>query len=225
MQRGKLSQAEAIKKAQFWGALKRSDPSGETVVGPADYADHVAKYDQPRIETDPISGRQVYKGSLQPQAVISGGAVGAPPTMLEYTRNSWIGMRTPVDRFSLNPGADYYVEIPGQAPTMFAGNRDLPIMIGCGADPSVLRWVAWPLRHTAAFSESRSEVTQLIEVSLEGDPEAFHGMASPQGMAGLNDYWARFVTWVQSPPADVGQDIMSPEEIARFYPPGPDGAK
>jgi hypothetical protein len=44
MQRG-VTQAEAIKKAQFWGALKRTDPTGKTVVGPADYAADVAQID------------------------------------------------------------------------------------------------------------------------------------------------------------------------------------
>src|SRR3954452_23246025 len=50
MQRG-VPQAQAIEKARFWGALKRTDPTGQTVVGPADSP--VAKLDQPRIETDP----------------------------------------------------------------------------------------------------------------------------------------------------------------------------
>jgi hypothetical protein len=72
MQRG-VPQAQAIEKAAFWGALKRSDPNGNTVVGPAD--NPLAKIDEPRIETDPITGRKEFKGSFQPQAALNPQAV------------------------------------------------------------------------------------------------------------------------------------------------------
>jgi hypothetical protein len=227
MQRG-VNQAEAIKKAQFWGALKRTDPTGNTVVGPADYAADVAAVDaryngNPRIMTDPISGQKSYIGAFEtpdpPTAALSitgGSSAGAPPTILEYTRNSWIGMRTPVDRFSLNPGGDYYAEIPGTAPTMFAGGRDLPIITGSGVDPNVLRWVAWPIRTTAAFAESRAHVAQLIELSLDGDPEGFWELVSVEGRTTLENYWGRIAMWVQTP-VDVNQPLTE-SDYSQFYP-------
>jgi hypothetical protein len=222
LQRG-IPQAEAIKKAQFWGALKRSDPTGQTVVCPADSP--VAKLDTPRIETDPITGRQTYKGSFQPQAAISvsSGSVGSPPPMLEYTRNQWVGMQTPINRFSMNPGAEYFAAIPGDPPSMF-GTGDLPIITGSGVDPSVLRWVAWPLRHSAAFTQRRDEVAIMVELSMVGDPEAWENDADLQNEAGrqsLNDYWARVFTWVSTLPTDAsGLSELTPEEIARLYPEG-----
>jgi hypothetical protein len=209
MQRGK-PQAEAIEKAKFWGAMKRADQAeGKATYGPADspVAEIDAKYHgSPRIEVNPITGRREFKGSfhpeaaLNPQSAITGNSsIGTPPSILEYTRNSWIGMRTPVDRFSLNPGQDYYIEIPGPAPTMFAGGRDLPVITGSGVDPSVLRWVAWPVRTTAAFAESRGRVAQLIEMSLEGDPEEFHDVISVDGRLALENYWGRIAMWVSTP--------------------------
>jgi hypothetical protein len=218
--------AEAQWKANWWARLKATDTTGETVIGPAD--NPLARLDQPRIETDPITGRQTYKGSFQaqPQAAlgISSASVGSPPIMLEYTRNQWIGMQTPVNRFSINPGAEYYAAIPGTPPTMF-GVGDLPIITGSGVDPSVLRWVAWPLRHSAAFTSSRADVAIMIELSMIGDPEAWQNDQDLQNEAGrqsLNDYWARVFTWVNTLPADGnGLGDLTPEEIARFYPDGP----
>jgi hypothetical protein len=185
--------------------------------------------DVPRIETDPITGRQEFKGSFHPQAALSisgGSSLGTPPTLLEYTRNSWIGMRMPVDRFSLNPAADYYIEIREPAPQMFAGGtRDLPVITGSGVDPSVLRWVAWGLRHSAAFTSSRADVAIMVELSMAGDPESWQNDQDLQNEAGrqsLNDYWGRVVTWVSTLPTDaegLPQDL-TPEEIARLYPDG-----
>jgi hypothetical protein len=213
--------AEAKQKAEWWARLKATDPTGDTVIGPAD--NPLVRLDQPRIETDPVTGRQTYKGSfqnIQPQTAFSGSSapVGAPPTMIEYSRNQWFGMDQPIDRFSLNPGQDYFVSIPGPAPTMFAAG-DLPVICGTDIDPSVLRWVAWPLRHTAAFSSSRSQVSQLIEVSLEGDAEEFAAQTSVLGGAALSDYFARVGTWVQTLPTEPVGD-MTPEDFARFYPDG-----
>ena len=89
-------------------------------------------------------------------------------------------MNQPINRFSLNPGGDYYAGISGTPPTMF-GAGDLPVITGSGVDPSILRWVAWPIRTTAAFTESRGTVAMLIEVSLEGDPEEWHDCSALTG--------------------------------------------
>jgi hypothetical protein len=212
-----MSTAEAKTRAEWWARLKASDATGETVIGPAD--NPLARFDQPRIETDPITGRQTYKGSFaaQPQAAFSGGSsspVGSPPIMLEYTRSNWIGgMQTPINRFAMNPGSEYYSNIPGTPPTMFAAG-DLPIITGSGVDPSVLRWVAWPLRTTAAFTESRASVAQLIELSLDGDPETYYELLSDAGTAAMRAYWDRITAWV-STPEQPGP--LTEEDYAQFY--------
>jgi hypothetical protein len=223
MQRG-VPHAQAIEKARFWGALKRTDPTGNTVVGPAD--NPLAKLDQPRIEVNPVTGRREYRGSFEPQAALNpqaaisvSSSLGTPPTVMEYSRNTWLGMRTPVDRFSLNPGADYYVEVPGPAPTMFAGGRDLPVVTGSGFDPAVLRWVAWPVRHTAAFAESRAVVAQLIEISLEGDPEEYWGLSSPEGRQQLESYFGRIAMWVSTPVEPNAP--LTEDDYRSFYPEEP----
>jgi hypothetical protein len=210
--------AEAQRKAEFWARLKASSP--EHVHGPAETIEEAfgLKYPVgPSITTDPDTGMRTYNPGYQPQAAATGLPAGGPPTILEYTRNQWIGMNQPVNRFSANPGAEYYAAIPGSAPTMF-NSGDLPVISGSGVDPSVLRWVAWPIRHTAAFSSSRSEVAQLIELSLEGDPEAWYSLTSEAGRDALNGYWARIANWVSTPPPEGTE--LTEEEIARFYPEG-----
>jgi len=122
-------------------------------------------------------------------------------------------MSQPVDRFATNPAQQYYAAIPGEAPSMFSAG-DLPIITGSGVDPSVLRWVAWPLRTTAAFTESRSTVAQLIELSLDGDPETFYEHVSEVGTAAMSAYWDRVSTWVSTP---EGQTALTAEDYARFY--------
>jgi hypothetical protein len=160
-----------------------------------------------------------------PRAVAAAGLpAGGPPTIIEYSRNEWIGNRTPVNRFSLNPGAEYYsLSEPGPAPTMFAAG-DLPVLTGSGVDPAMLRWVAWPLRTTAAFSSSRSEVSLLIEASLQGDPDSWQGasLVSAEGRAALDVYWSKIATWVNTP-VDVTSSNAEPtaEEMAAFYPSEP----
>ena len=211
--------AEAKTKAEWWAKLRATDPIGQTVIGPAD--NPLAVLDQPRIETDPITGRQTYKGSFQPQAALSVSAVGSPPIMVEYTRNQWVGMAQPINRFSMNPGAEYYPGIPGDPPKMFGGGtRDLPIATGSGVDPAILAWVAWPLRHSAAFTSSRADVAIMIELSMEGDPEAWGNDADLLNEAGrqsLNSYWGRIFTWASSVPVGADGQELTAEEYARLY--------
>jgi hypothetical protein len=231
MQRG-LSHVEAIKKAAFWGALKRSDPTGNTVTGPADYAADLAQIDakhngSPQIITDAISGQTSYIGSFQtpapPTAAItgSGSSIGSPPTLLEYNRSQWIGMRSPVDRFSLNPASDYYAAIPGPAPEMF-GTGPLPLISGSGVDPSVLRWVCWQLRTSAAYAESRAQVLGFIELSMQGDPDGFEGHVTALGGQALKEYWGRVGTWVATP-VDANAPLTE-SDYSQFYPDAGDNA-
>jgi hypothetical protein len=225
MQRG-MPQAQAIERAAFWGALKRSDPTGETVIGPAD--NPVAKLDQPRFEVDAKTGQTVFKGTMpgaqigdltppsRPTAAAYNiGSSGAVPTIMEYNRSQWIGLRVPVDRFSLNPGADYYANIPGTPPEMF-GSGALPLITASGVDPSILRWVSWQLRTSAAYAESRAQVLGFIELSLQGDPDGFEGHVTTLGGAALQQYWGRVASWVATPIDD--QAPLTEDDYAQFYP-------
>jgi hypothetical protein len=63
----------------------------------------------------------------------------------------------------------------------------------------------------------------MLELSMEGDPEAWQNDADLQNEAGrqsLNNYWGRVSTWVQTVPlnADGLPQDLTPEEIARLYP-------
>jgi hypothetical protein len=207
--------AQAQANAEFWARLKASSP--DHVHGPGETVDEMmAEY---RAKHDPSSITPDASASYQPQAYATSLPAGGPPTMLEYSRSRWLGMSQPINRFSLNPGAEYYAGVSGTPPTMF-GAGDLPIMTGSGVDPSMLRWVAWPIRTTAAFTDSRATVAMLIEMSLEGDPEGWHDYVSTDGRAALDGYFGRIATWVNTLPLDengVPQDL-SVEEIKRFYP-------
>jgi hypothetical protein len=231
LQRGK-PQAEAIEKARFWGALKRADQAeGKATHGPADHANWEAAldakyYGNPRFETDPATGRREYKGSMDigifpvktpPQAASYsiGSTIGSPPTIMEYNRSQWIGMRTPVDRYSLNPGGDYYAEIPGPAPEMFS-TGPLPLVTASGVDPGVLRWVAWQLRTSAAYAETRGQVLGFIELSALGDPDGFEGHVTTLGGEELKRYWGRIATWVATP-VDTNAPLTE-DDYKSFYP-------
>jgi hypothetical protein len=122
--------AQAKERAAWWAKARRADPEAKTFIGPTD----VLPADQGRpgsITTDPETGIKTYHSAYQPSvfAAATGLLASGPPVILEYTSNRWISMQTPVNRFSLNPGAEYYARIPGPAPQMFGGGtRDLPIV-------------------------------------------------------------------------------------------------
>jgi hypothetical protein len=217
------SPTEALSSAEFWARLKSAAP--EHVHGPGETIEEAFGLNiGPSITQDPITGVRTYSPGYQPQAAATSYPAGGPPVMLEYSRSRWLGMAQPINRFSLNPGAEYYAwVVTGTPPTMFAAG-DLPIVTGSGVDPSILRWVAWPIRHTAAYAASRREVVALTEVSLEGDPEGWHDFVSPDGRAALDSYFAKIGTWVTSLPVD--EDGIPAElsledlkrEMQRFYP-------
>ena len=79
---------------------------------------------------DGLTPVSVLPTSYQPRAAATGGPTGSPPVIVEIARGTWLG-NTPVNRFSMNPGAEAYSSITGPAPTMFAAG-DLPIMTGSG---------------------------------------------------------------------------------------------
>jgi hypothetical protein len=208
--------AQAQANAEFWARLKASSP--ENVYGPGETLDEImAEYRAKKSgEPAPVSDLPT---SYQPYAAATSLPAAGPPPILEHSRSRWLGMAQPINRFSLNPGAEYYAGISGPAPSMF-GSGDLPIMTGSGVDPSMLRWVAWPIRHTAAFTESRATVLMLIEMSLEGDPEGWHDLVSPDGRAALDAYFAKIATWVMTLPTDAdGLPVteLSAAEYERYY--------
>ena len=211
-----LPAAKARAQAEFWAQLKQTMPDG-TVIDPDLSVDDMIM--QHRLQNGTADPSSVTAAASQPRAAV-GGVIGGPPTILEYSRNQYLGMAQPVNRFSLNPGREYYASIPGEAPTMF-GAGDLPIVTGSGIDPQTLRWVAWPLRHTAAFTPGRADVALLVEASLDGDPDGWQAnkLISPEGQAGLDAYFGKIATWVNTLPPDAE---LTDEEIRRFYPDGPD---
>jgi hypothetical protein len=215
---------QAKDKADFWARLKIATPDA---VGPGEdimagyYAEKGRKpYDS--IGEDEYGRATIIPGyqSSSPVAAASASitSAGAPPTILEYSRSQWLGMNRPVNRFSLNPGREYYAEIPGTPPTMFGGGRDLPVITGSGVSPETLAWVAWPLRHTAAFAPGRADVALLIEASLEGDPDSWESLKlqSDEGKAALQNYFGRIAMWV-STPADEDQELTE-DDYRAFYP-------
>jgi hypothetical protein len=219
--------AQAKEKAEFWAALKRSDPTGEVVIGPADdplaHLSHDAS-----ITTDPVTGAKVYSAAYRPGAYAAAtisGASGRPSSIMERPRNRWLSGATEIDRFSLNPGRDSVLQqlsasdLVGPAPEMF-NSGPLPILTGSGVDPQDLRWVGWQLRHTAAFATSRSHVLELIEASLE--PGLDESLQSEIGRAHLDEYFGRVQTWAATLPEGESLQNLTPAEIARHYPDGPD---
>jgi hypothetical protein len=193
--------AEARDRAKYWAKLKANPPKGWTVVDPDLSVDEImAQYRAEKIArgeslADPNAITAAAPGI---RVAAAGLPAGGPPPIMEVSRSRWLGTAQPVNRFSLNPG-------------------HLPVVTGSGIDPATLRWIAWPLRQSAAFSSSRSEVAQLVELSLGGDPESWESqnLASEMGRAALEDYWGRVATWVSTPAAE-GE--MTEEEYRRFYP-------
>jgi hypothetical protein len=162
--------------------------------------------DPPRIETDPITGRKEYRGSFHSVTSITpagfAGFTGTPPVVLERSR---IFGGKPINRFALSPGRDFVAqalpasEIAGEGPTFFASG-DLPPLTGSGCDPAILPWCAWEMRHSAAYSDSRAMVLEIIEASAEGitEPE----LTNEPGRSALNRYIGAIHTWANTAPFD-----------------------
>lgn len=133
---------------------------------------------------------------------------GRPAAVMEQVPREIIDDSRPdilVDRFSTNPGADYFTKlIPGlqsglPTPEFFTSGP-LPRITGSGVDPAVLLAVPWPLRHSAAFSESAAFVLRCIEAPP--DPDIIRDLQTGHGQAAAAAYWQRVSEWVTSRPDD-----------------------
>jgi hypothetical protein len=156
--------------------------------------------------------------------------LGRPPLIAEMppTRYFQTGTAIEINRFALNPGEALYRQmLPGAsfayaAPTMFA-TGDLPLLTGSGVDPSVLVWCAWYLRHSAALTDSRAHVLEIIEESANNSltPDA-EALQTDLGRDRWQNYSARISQWVSAPPrqslSDGAQEIRA--QMQRLYGPG-----
>jgi hypothetical protein len=137
-------------------------------------------------------------------------AIGRPPFVAEMPPSRFFSISDPVelDRFALNPGEAIYRQLlPGarfaySAPTMFASG-DLPIITGSGVDPSLLVWCAWYYRHSAALTDSRAHVLEIIEESASPAPNPDE-LQTPLGRDRWQNYLTRVNAWVSTPPPQKG---------------------
>jgi hypothetical protein len=139
------------------------------------------------------------------------------------------GTSLEISRFALNPGEALYRQmLPGArfayaAPKMLASG-DLPLLTASGADPSVLMHAAWYYRHSAAMTDSRAHVLEIVEQSLDNtqlDPEALQIEA---GRDRWQEYMLRIGAWVSAVPQQVGVvpegNREFQEQMQRLYGPG-----
>jgi hypothetical protein len=166
----------------------------------------------------PAAYAPVYAQAIAPRAIME-----IPPT-----RFLGDGSALEISRFALNPGETFYRQhLPGAAfayaaPKMFA-TGDLPLLTASGVDPSILVYAAWFLRHTAALTDSRAHVLEIVEESatdLGPDPEA---LQIDSGRDRWQDYFARISRWVSTPPQSEGLPAGNQtlqEQMLRLYGPG-----
>jgi hypothetical protein len=181
--------------------------------------------DWPRIETDPITGVREYRGSMQRYAAAGlslSVPSGGPPSVMEQPPIFQSNAVIAIDRFALNPGRDFFEQamsgaaFAGPAPTMFLSG-DLPPLTGSGADPSILRWVPWYVRHSAALAGSAAQLLLIIEETYDGSPD-FQQVQSVEGQDHLQGYLSRISGWVQTSPQETPDDTQELEDyIARTY--------
>lgn len=181
--------------------------------------------DFPRIETDPITGVREYRGSMQPYAAAGPGLSvpsGGPPSVMEQPPIFQSNAVIAINRFALNPGRDFFEQampgaaFAGLAPTMFLSG-DLPPLTGSGADPSILRWVPWYVRHSAALAGSAAQLLAIIEETFDGSPD-FQQVQSAEGQSHLQAYLSRISGWAQSSPDEGPDDSQELQDyISRTY--------
>jgi hypothetical protein len=159
------------------------------------------------IIQDPITGIKTYHPATGVYAAAA--SVGGPPSIQEPPPSRFfpISHGITINRYSLNPARDFYSQLlsgvatlVGDPPSMF-GSGDLPVFTASGLDPSMLRWVDWAHRHSAAVAETRSQVLLLIEQGLAG-AVTVDDFQSAEGVALWGAYWQRVTAWVQTVPPD-----------------------
>lgn len=228
------SASEARSNGAFWAKLKVSDP---TVIGPGDdpYAEYHARQGtlDNKIVADPISGVKDYIAGYRSSPVAATSIAAGPPTLLEPAPQKIFRSAQPVvlDRYSLNPGPEFFrqmlpaLSFTNPEPQMFM-TGPLPVATGSGLDPAVLRWVPWWARHSAATTDSRGLVLQMIEWGAEG-PDAVDALQTTEGVNLLGAYLERVAAWAQTPLPDEAQGggfAEIDEYINNLYGPGSDAS-
>jgi hypothetical protein len=147
-----------------------------------------------------ITTRDIASGRM---AVGDSARAGRPPTTPEPMSFPF-GGRGPtfeVDRYDLNPLVSYVRLLGtgspygGPAPTMFSSG-DLPIFTASGVDPELLRWVAWPLRHSAASTSDQASVYRMAQPDAGLDDR---GLQNHDGAAAFESYKAAVWRWATAP--------------------------
>jgi hypothetical protein len=190
----------------------------------------IREYMDPKVITPASQSFGYAQPAYAPQAL----SAGRPPVITELPPDRYFQTDNTVelDRFAGNPGETLYRTIlPGAkfayaAPTMFAAG-DLPIITGSGVDPQVLMWCAWYLRHSAALTDSRAHVLEIIESSSDTVPDPEGGLQTDRGRDRWQDYRQRIGQWVSTPPQALisltDGDRLIKEQMQKLY--GPDAGE
>jgi hypothetical protein len=232
---------ELAQRLGYAGLRTELDPNGRPIIhiGDVTTREEVARYEAagfavvndddrgrtPRIVTNPETGMSEYRSARTPsitgQLSVST-PTGGPPAILEKPPFFDSNTAIQVDRFALNPGEDFFrallpgAEFVGAAPEMFA-TGPLPPLTGSGADPAILRWVPWYVRHSAALASSRAQLLMIIEETYDGSPD-YQQVQSEEGQAHLQAYLSRISGWAHtSPEPPLGNEQIE-EFVRSAYP-------
>jgi hypothetical protein len=101
----------------------------------------------------------------------------APNVLADYVRRA----------YPANPDS-------GPAPTLFFSG-DRPPFLVTGEDPGILRRIRFDLRHSAALTDSRALLLQMVEASTPSAPIDPESLQTPEGRLAYSDYRDRIFTW------------------------------
>jgi hypothetical protein len=115
------------------------------------------------------------------------------------------GPVTQVDLFDLNPLVTIVrtSSLPspygGPAPTMFSAG-DLPLFTASGVDPTILRFVPWSHRHSAATTGDIGVVFAMVEDAEELPADVRGRLQNRAGVEAFERYKASVWRWAVAPP-------------------------
>jgi len=217
---------QAKSKAAYWASLKVNPPAGMTVVDPDLSVDDLIM--QHRLQRGEIDPSTVTPTAIYPQAIM-------PAPMVRMEMPNLLGRRFAVNAFALSPARDYWAQAaPGAhflataEPQLFNSSGALPSFTASGLPPETLTQIHWSLRHSAAFSESKAHVLEMVEASgadrmdYEQDLD-YAQLQNPRGRDHLGDYLARAHAWALGTAAEPvsDADIDSAWEDLGGYPGAP----
>jgi hypothetical protein len=228
--------AEGKTQAQFWATLKANSPADALIIGPdmtvddmmADWRARTGRPEPGTFSIDPATGRSRYNERYSTDSY-SALTYSAPQVIMEkppiqYLRTQG-SAEAQLDRFSMNPGEAWFRSImpgatfAGPAPEMF-NSGPLPPITASGLDPSVLARCAWPLRHSAAYTESRARVLMIVEESASPEPD-YDSLQIDAGRDALQDYMLRISSWVVEPTDQpIGMEELE-QQAAQLWPEEP----